>query len=299
MRLLFLSVTMLFSCSNVTTTDQERVRAHLEGAYAQVSAVPNASPRRAELIRWLRAYIDAGQYPVNDVVRERTPIFIDRFGTRCAMAALIERSGHGELVARVAKADNFARITSLAGDAELAQWLVDNGLSLEEAARIQPSYANEATDEFTPTASVLGTLQAGGSTALGFDLLGGPAVRIGTRLTSVTRGACDRCVHRSVALMLEYARMFRLGSPSVNQLALLMTWDLNAQAREHQLYALAGALAHFDEQRAPQLGVGGQLGVGFSWRGSTFPWFVELVAASLWQTRGFGLRGGLNAGVVW
>lgn len=49
---------------------------------------------RHRLIHLLREYIDAGRFPVNDVSPERTPIFIDRGGTRCAMASLIERTGH-------------------------------------------------------------------------------------------------------------------------------------------------------------------------------------------------------------
>lgn len=303
MRVLPAVLLLLVGCSE-SAREQARVRTHLEGAYAVVStARPSLTPtqqaRRTDLLRSLRAYIDAGRYPVNEVSSERTPVFIDRVGTRCAMAALIEASGDAELARRIARTDNLARIRSLATDTELNTWLVTHGLTLTEAARIQPSYDNLVTTRVLPTASVLGTVQVGGTFGDGFDFLGAPAARVGLRLLSRTEGACDQCVHRSVALMLEYARMFRVGTPSVNQLGLLATFDLAQYAREHQLYVLAGVLGAFDEQRTPQLGLGGQLGLGFSWRGATFPWFVELVAGGLWQTRGVGLRGGLNAGVVW
>jgi hypothetical protein len=286
------------------TVEHARVRAHLEGAHALVAArSPSLSgpqlERRGELLRWLREYIDAGRYPVNDVLAERTPIFIDRFGARCAMAALIERSGHAGLAQRIARTENLARIRALAGDAELTRWLETHGLSLAEAARIQPAYDNVVTTSWQPTASVLGTMQVGGTFGSGFDLLGGPAVRAGARLVSRTEGACDQCVWRSVAFMLEYARVFRLGTPSVNQLALLTTVELGQYGREHQPYVLGGVVGAFDEQRTPQLGLGGQVGFGWSTRGGVFPWFVEVVVGALWQTRGVGLRGGLNAGVVW
>lgn len=67
--------------------EHARVRAHLEGAYAVVASRTASLPadqlsRRSELLRWLRAYIDAARYPVNDVAADRTPIFIDRFAPR-------------------------------------------------------------------------------------------------------------------------------------------------------------------------------------------------------------------------
>jgi len=65
---------------------------------------------------------------------------VDRYGTRCAMAYLIEQSGGGDLVARVAATHNNARIPELRSDPELGAWLWRNGMTLEEAARIQPAY---------------------------------------------------------------------------------------------------------------------------------------------------------------
>lgn len=62
------------------------------------------------------------------------------------MAYLIEQSGHGGLVARIATTHNTARIGDLKDDAELVAWLHRNGLTVAEAARIQPAYENPLAD---------------------------------------------------------------------------------------------------------------------------------------------------------
>jgi len=70
-------------------------------------------------------------------------VFVDEHGTRCAMAYLIERSGEPTLVSRIARTRNLARIRDLAGDPELVAWLDRNGITIAEAARIQPAYDGE------------------------------------------------------------------------------------------------------------------------------------------------------------
>lgn len=253
---------------------------------------------RHRLIHLLREYIDAGRFPVNDVSPERTPIFIDRGGTRCAMASLIERTGHGALVARVARTNNLARVHQLAADAELGQWLTAHGMTLDEAARVQPSYDNIVTTRWAPTFAVLATGSVGGALGTGLELGGGPALRGGVRHISETTGSCDDCVYRTVAVMLEYARLFQLGRPSTNQLALLTSWDLLQQSQDHSIYVLAGATGHVDESAPLQLGLGALGGMGFGWRRAV-PWFVEGVLSAMWQTRGPALRLGASFGFAW
>jgi hypothetical protein len=59
------------------------------------------------------------------------------------MAYLIDRSGRRDLVDRVAATRNNAFIAELADDSALRAWLDSVGLSVTEAARIQPSYPPE------------------------------------------------------------------------------------------------------------------------------------------------------------
>ena len=124
-----------------------RVRAHLDSVEREFRAkdVSRLTPaQRAARLRNLDVLHDywvRGVFPVNtDFPGQRLPYFIDRYGTRCAMAYLIEQSGDGDLVARVAATNNNARIPELRTDPELGAWLWQNGMTLEEAARIQPEY---------------------------------------------------------------------------------------------------------------------------------------------------------------
>lgn len=107
-----------------------------------VSALsPSARAARWRNLDVLHEYWVRGVFPKNTIVPgARVPIFVDRYGTRCAMAYLIERSGRGDLVARVAATNNYARIRDLKSDPDLVAWLRANGLTAGEAALIQPSY---------------------------------------------------------------------------------------------------------------------------------------------------------------
>ena len=99
---------------------------------------------RAELISWLRDYRNAGRFPENDRFANRqVPFFRDSHGTLCAMAYLIDRSGRGDIVENVASTRNNAFIHELTDDPALVAWLDRSGLSVDEAARIQPTYGGQ------------------------------------------------------------------------------------------------------------------------------------------------------------
>lgn len=215
------------------------------------------------------------------------------------MASLIERSGSPELVQRIASSRNLARVRELADDDAVVAWLDTHGMTLDEAARVQPSYSNETSVHWSPTAAVIATASTGATLGSGFELAAGPMVRAGVRRIESTDGACDECVYRTVALMVEYARLIQLGHAGTNQLGLVATWDLWHQSREHQLYALASLVGSVDESAPTQLGLGGQGGIGFSHRHEFVPWFVEGLVSAMWQTRGPSLRLGVNFGVGW
>lgn len=132
----------------VAPQDEEiaRLRAHFDTVDAELRAAdvsalsPAQRASRERLIGWLREYRDAGAFPRNDRFATYEPFFRDSRGVLCAMAYLIERSGHGAFVDRIARARNNAYIRELADDPALIAWLRDAGLSVAEAARIQPAY---------------------------------------------------------------------------------------------------------------------------------------------------------------
>lgn len=280
-----------------------RVREHLEGALRQVlSATPPALPdavraRRRGVIAHLRRYIDAGRYPVNRVRAEPTPVFVDEGGARCAMAALLEGTGHHALVDRVARTANLARVRELAGDAEFAAWLDRHGVTVDEAARIQPSYSAYSVATWHPTATALVSAHVGGG-ASGAQVSFAPGVRLGVR--RVTQGHDDTgySQHGSLALVAEYARSFVVGVGSTNQLSLLVQWEAIGNHSDVQWYLIGGPMASLDENDEPGHGFGAQFGAGFSFRRRSVPLFAELMAQGLAQG-GAVFRVGVQLGLVW
>lgn len=128
--------------------ERRRVQRHLIGAErmahgSRVRLDPLTALNRALLLDELRRYRRAGRFPLNHAFRGRlVPEFIDPHGTRCAMAHLLEISGQGELVQHIARTENNARVRRLARLPELRAWLLAAGLSVDEAARIQPAYCS-------------------------------------------------------------------------------------------------------------------------------------------------------------
>jgi MYXO-CTERM domain-containing protein len=125
--------------------ERRRVRAHLVGAEQLVGGrralAPLPAINRTLLLDELRRYRRRGRFPLNHDSQSRpVPKFIDSHGTRCAVAHLMEVSGLGEFVRHIAKTDNVARVHQLARLPEVRAWLDVSGLTLDEAARIQPEY---------------------------------------------------------------------------------------------------------------------------------------------------------------
>ena len=66
------------------------------------------------------------------------------------MGYLIARDGRSDLVERIRDGRNLARIPELASDTALVAWVRDAGLTLEEAARIQPAYDPHPDPDLDP-----------------------------------------------------------------------------------------------------------------------------------------------------
>lgn len=140
--------------------EQARVRAHLEGVLEQLRTSPPAGldaaqrAARAETIEWLAEYTERGLYPRNHVTAVTSPIFVDPHGTPCAVGYLLLRSGERALVDRIVRTDNRVRVPELAGDEQLERWLRERGITLEEAARIQPVYEPAGDPRMSPFTAV-------------------------------------------------------------------------------------------------------------------------------------------------
>jgi hypothetical protein len=239
-----------------------RVQVHLAGALAllETSDPPNLSAeqraRRKIQIDNLREYIAAGRYPINRQLPFLSPIFVDERGARCAVAALLERSGHGRLVQRIASERNFAYVVELGDSPELREWLSENGLTLGEVARIQPEYAPPFS-AWEGTASLHGGIGprwfAGRPQALA---LVGARAGFARRTIDPIRGR----VTSSLLLAGQYEAWVPLTQPFTHVVGPVSAyhWHLT---RHLSLYALAGVSVALPNAATP-LGIGGQLGMG-------------------------------------
>lgn len=99
---------------------------------------------RELLLDELEVYWRAGRFPKNTVSDELTPVFVDPSGTHCAIAHLMTVGGAGELVRELATTQNYSYVPALARDSRVSSWLEAAGFTVDEAARIQPSYCQSS-----------------------------------------------------------------------------------------------------------------------------------------------------------
>lgn len=139
--------------------DRSSALRHYETVEAELRrAPPPADPaiaaRRLEVIAHLRQYRLRGEFGTNPHRGgDRVPLFVDDAGRRCAVAWLLDSTGHGALTLDIHRDHNAAWVAELVGDGRLVQWLREHGLSAVEAVRIQypgPDAVPQPPPESTP-----------------------------------------------------------------------------------------------------------------------------------------------------
>lgn len=96
---------------------------------------------RQQQIDRVRDYMTRGLFPLNQGESPNAvPIFVDRHDTHCAVGYLMHSDGKDSEVASIVSADNLVRIMNVRGGG-MIQWIRTSGLTQEEAAMIQPTYA--------------------------------------------------------------------------------------------------------------------------------------------------------------
>jgi antitoxin component YwqK of YwqJK toxin-antitoxin module len=129
----------------IFSSDKEYISAHLSTVLPVLYSNPtggltNAQLRsRMQLLQLLDNYRLAGRFPVNNSVHQRIPVFIDGHFTHCAVAYLLQQTGHENLALRIAADDNYAWVKDIKTDG-LLQWQQASGLTLEELKLIQGAY---------------------------------------------------------------------------------------------------------------------------------------------------------------
>ena len=87
----------------------------------------------------LHKYWLKGQFPVNEDISHRTPIFIDKHDNFCAVGYLVKESGNETVARMIAAKTNFAYVHEMKY-AELSAWAKEYGFTTDELAWIQPGY---------------------------------------------------------------------------------------------------------------------------------------------------------------
>jgi hypothetical protein len=134
-------------------SEKARMKTHLEFVRAELAKKPATRPeletKRAQLLGYLDDYIAKGTTPENTRLPWRSPVFIDDFGTICAVGYLIERSVGREVAEKIASAHRYEFLEDIAAAMpDVQQWVEASGFTLDELASIQPGYERPAIEEW-------------------------------------------------------------------------------------------------------------------------------------------------------
>ncbi len=155
----------------VSANEIRRIHAHFDSVLIELRARDVSSlsvtqrTHRTALIATLASYNARAQFPQNYDFVAPTPYFIDRrTGVLCAVAHLLEFTGRRDIVDRIALSNNNVWVAALAGDSAVTTWVHTNGLTLDEAARIQVPYNSG------PSPAMVGTIVIGLPLVVGSSL---------------------------------------------------------------------------------------------------------------------------------
>lgn len=91
------------------------------------------------LLERLSFYADRQLFPRNTYHWERTPYFIDSYGTACAVGYLIIESGNHDLATKISHEMNYAYLEDMPFP-EIVEWAQAHGFFVDELKWIQPGY---------------------------------------------------------------------------------------------------------------------------------------------------------------
>ena len=139
-------IVLLFPVTALAQSEKQLIQEHLqlveEGLRLKdVRHLPQSQQHaRKQNLDNLRKYWQAGIFPKNTKhPNQRVPYFIDDGGRACAMAHLLIESGHKETALQIQLRENNAYVHDIKSP-ELSTWLKTSGLTIDEAAWIQPAY---------------------------------------------------------------------------------------------------------------------------------------------------------------
>jgi len=131
------------------TNEAERIATHLrlvreQLMQRQAEGLSAAQvEKRVQLLDRLAHYANDRRFPQNHVLPYRNPVFIDPYGTACAVGWLMIESGHRDLAEEISTEMNLAYVLEMPGTRQwpaIAAWASEHGFEVEELAWIQPGY---------------------------------------------------------------------------------------------------------------------------------------------------------------
>lgn len=127
-------------------TDKDWIALHLElveqtlrnRSVGHLSALQQQN--RFRCLDILREYRLMRNFPVNEVLPFRNPVFIDPYDNFCAVGYLVKATGYEAVSRKIAAQTNYAYVREM-DYPELTAWAADFGFTVDELAWIQPGYA--------------------------------------------------------------------------------------------------------------------------------------------------------------
>lgn len=125
-------------------SEEERIETHLHHAIAIVRENHDCESAplgiTCEMMDQLTEYACDQSFPINNKVDHRQPVFIDDFGTACAVGYLMQENGFAGLAETVRDNMNLAYVKEIPVES-LSGWQNASQLTIDEMALIQPGYS--------------------------------------------------------------------------------------------------------------------------------------------------------------
>jgi hypothetical protein len=135
-------------------THTQLIKAHLLTVIKELKQRPTSfttkqNKERHNLLNILQAYAMEQKFPKNEMVAGIQPVFIDNYGTHCAVGYMMQQSGYQALATRINKEHQLSYIKNITTPG-ISAWATEHGFTIDELAWIQPGYiGNEAKYKFT------------------------------------------------------------------------------------------------------------------------------------------------------
>ncbi|PHQ32955.1 ankyrin repeat domain-containing protein [Rhodopirellula bahusiensis] len=158
---------------------------HFELVIARLNAADISDLSRSQLdqrsanIQRLRDYMVEGDFPQNIFVPGRRPVFIDPWGTHCAVGHLIATSGHADLAQRINREHRLDVLKNIQTEG-LGEWQLASGLRLDELVLIQPHYQFRMRSQTIEYPAEIEALVLGDSSAV-LEALKAGELKVGAR----------------------------------------------------------------------------------------------------------------------